>query len=79
MGSLFVKRKAEQRTAPQETALGEGKIGASMTRAQVVPHQEISRPPPMLIDHFRALREAEELPQQGITFLAGESLDPCRY
>src|SRR5215471_15272549 len=64
---------------PQQAALAGGEIGARMQGAAVVPHQDVARPPDMLVDELSLLLVLEELLQERVALLPRQAVDLARH
>src|SRR5229473_2497549 len=77
--ALFVERLAFDGAAAKQPALVLGKIGAGVDRAAVVPHQEITELPDVLVDEVAPLADGVKLLQDRVALLGIDAFDARRH
>src|SRR5580704_17851133 len=75
---ILVQRLALDGAAAQRSALFARPIGAGVQAREVVPHDEVARPPDVLVDDGRILGDREQPLQQRFAFIAVHAFDPHR-
>src|SRR5262249_61817345 len=69
---------AEDGHATHQTPLVGAELGSCMQRATVIPHQEVTGTPDVLVDEFAPLLVIEQRGEQLVALLRGQPFDPHR-